>query len=259
MVEVTLNKVYNSLIIMFRLMGLWPTGKFSICYRFYGFLILSTCSFLFTATMMIQLVAFTAMDQLTETMYMALTEFVLCMKIINFYLRIRSMKQLLDSINQFKIKSSAEQQLFDKRLKMMYMFIVADYGCTNTAHFLTQVKTLLAPIRTIAFPAWHPFGWENNTRNYWLIFVFQFIAMVITSNIQVVIEMYPNLMLCMITTQFEILSMRLRNLGYFRKNLKNVENLTHSLTAKERLQVSEDLKHCIEVHYDIKKYPFHFT
>lgn len=249
--QLNLSKVSNPVIGVFRAVGMWPGEKFNFFYWIYGILNMSTFSFLFTLTMMIQLIAFTELDQLTETMYMALTEFALCFKILNFLFRLRSMQSLLQMVRSFELKSVAEEQHFNKRLKFLYTLLMLDFWMTNVAHLFTQIKVLLDSRRLLAFPAWHPFDWIDNTRNYWFIFVYQLIGMSITSNVQVVIGMYSNLMFYMISTQIEILSMRLRSIGYKKSKQISSDQDNKLNSIREENEITVTLKDCVKAHHSI--------
>lgn len=209
---------------------------------------------------MIQLIVFTEVDDLAENAYMTLTELALSVKIVNFFLRSRSMQTHLRTVKHFQLCSHIEREYFSKRAKFVLHLLLIDTVLTNTAHLFIQLKTLVATERMLAFPAWQPLEWETNSRNYWLIFVYQLIAMIITSNIQVVIQQYPTLLFCMVSTQMEILCMRLRNMGY--KNVQTNEssvtidmdeiNVPKSDTSIENLNlISKNLKDCMKTHHEI--------
>lgn len=275
-----LKKISDRMLIVFRSVGMWPDANSSMFYRVYGISLLAIFSMAFTCTMMIQLIGFTKREELTETSYMALTELALSVKIINFFLRVRSMQSHLVTVNQFKLYSDDERIHFVKRLKFVSVLLITDFLLTNTAHLSVQIKTILASERMLAFPAWHPFiQWENNAQNYWSIFVYQIIGMTITSNIQVVIQQYPryvtkrreyteavekyvnffSLMFCMVSTQMEILAMRLRNIGYDKSTMSCGEksakegNVIKIRSKEEEKRISEALENCVKVHYSILK------
>lgn len=259
---ITLKKVIDPLIVIFRLAGLWPTENPSIFYRIYGLFVLLTASILFTLTMIIQLVGFTETEDLTENSYMTLTELALCVKMINFFLRYRSMQSHVKFISDFELQNDAERKLFAKRLKLILILIVMDFVLVNTAHSSVIITVLAAPERMIGFPAWHPIDWQHNTKNYAMIFFYQLYAMTMTSNVQVVIQQFPSLMFCMVSTQMEILSMRLRSIGH--KNVNEIgnanDNVTswtkrnvESLSEEELTEISKSLVDCIDLHHRIIK------
>ncbi|XP_031629090.1 odorant receptor 94a-like [Contarinia nasturtii] len=255
-----LKKISDRMLIVFRTVGMWPDTESSIFYSIYGILLLAIFSIAFTSTMMIQLICFTKKEELTETSYMALTELALSVKIINFFLRVRSMQSHLITGNQFKLYSAAEHEHFVKRLKFVFKLLMADFLLTNIAHLSVQIKTIMASERMLAFPAWHPIEWENDAQNYWLIFAYQVIGMTITSNIQVVIQQYPSLMFFLVSIQMEILSMRLRNNGYDESRTSDSTKLTKEdktikiFSNEEERRISNTMKDCVNVHYKILKF-----
>lgn len=240
--QLMVEKVSEPIIKVFRFVGLWPEKEADTLYWIYGLLNMSIFSFCFSTTMMIQLVAFTDLADLTETMYMSLTEFVLSLKIVNFLLRLRSMQNLLEMIKKFRLNSNAEKEQYNKRLKLLYTLLIMDFCMTNVAHLFTVIKVLLDRRRLLTFPAWFPFNCIDNIHNYIIVFIYQLIGMGITSNIQVVIGMYSNLMFCIISAQFEILSMRLRSIGH---------ETARTQTIEYKMETTEALKDCIKVHHEI--------
>lgn len=257
--EIT-KKVTDRMILIFRLTGLWPSKNSSAYYWMYGIVIISTASILFTLTMLIQLFGFTKREDLTENSYMALTEFALSVKIINFFLRIRSMQSHVDTINDFELRTDAERSHFMKRVKFIFLLLIMDFTLVNTAHATVLISVVAASKKEIGFPAWHPIDWENSVRNYTLVLMYQLYAMGITTNVQVVIQQFPSLMFCMVSTQMEILSMRLRNLGH-NNHLKNHYCNDHQRTeggsfsdelqGNELTEISISLKDNIKTHHKI--------
>lgn len=251
--QFNINKVTNPIVFVFRWCGMWPKESNHL-YRIYGILNMLICSFLFTLSMIIQLVAFTPVAQLSGTMYMALTELALCFKIINFLYRIRSMQQLKQTIENFELKTQAEQAYFNKKLKFVYILLIMDFIMTNAAHLFTVIKCILEPEYMLAFPAWYPLKWTDNFKDYFIVFIYQLIAMGITSNIQVVIGWYPNLMLCMISTQMEILSMRLSKIGHEIEHQKmdlTINRHKNQIKGQKQIETTETLKECVNTHYSI--------
>lgn len=256
----TPNKVASPMILVFRSFGMWPSEKPSIFYRIYGISLLSIFSFLFTLTMLIQLFFFTKMEELTENSYMTLTEFALCVKILNFYLRSRSMQSHLITLNKFELHNDAERQHMNKRLKFMFFLLMTDFALTNSSHVSALSKILIfTSKREFGFPAWQPLDWENNTRDYWLSFTFQLIAMTITSNTNVVIQQFPSLMFCAVSAQMEILSMRMRSIGH-KKIQKNSrlgakgDTVVNDVSQKESKQILQSLVESINLHHKILEY-----
>lgn len=214
MVEVNFKKVSDLMTKGLYIIGIWPKQGASICYWIYGIVIVSIFSVLFTTAMIIQLIGFTEMSHLTGAMFMTLTQFSLMTKILNLYMHLRSIQQLLRSVEEFKLETTAEREHFNKRLKLIFVLLVIDFLITNLSHILAVIMVLLDSNRTLTFPFWCPIDWKDNSRNYWFVFTFEFIAMAITSNTHAAIQWHPTFVFCMISTKTEILSMRLKNIGY---------------------------------------------
>lgn len=254
--SLALKKITDRLILVFRLVGLWPSKEPSIFYWIYGAFVILTGSMLFTLTMLIQLVGFTKMEDLTENSFMTLTELGLCVKIINFFVHFRSMQSHVTTINGFELRTDAERTLFIKRTKFVLLVYMMDFYMTNTSHVLNIIQLIAAKERQIEFPAWHPIDWENDTRSYWIVLIYQFYAMTITTNLQVAIQQYPSLMFAMVSIQMEILSMRLQNLGHNKIHGDRITNISN----KEGLEnITTSLKDCIKTHHKILEYVIFFS
>lgn len=234
---------------VFYILGIWPKQEASIYYWIYGIVMVLIFFILLTMAMIIQLIGFTEMSNLTESMFMTLTEFSLMTKILNLYIHLRSIQQLLRSVEEFRLETVAEREYFNKRLKLIFFLLMIDFSITNLAHVLAIMKVLLDSSRNLTFPLWCPFDWKNNSQNYWLVSTYQLFAMGITSNTHVAIQWYTTFIFCMISTKTEILSMRLQNIGYsFDNETKSVD------TEDKRIEIKKSLRDCIELHHRILRY-----
>lgn len=213
-----------------------------------------TGSMLFTLTMLIQLVAFTKLENLMENSYMTLTKLGLCVKVINFLIRFRSMQAHVNTINEFELHTDAERTLFMKRTKFVFVVYMMDFYMTNMAHAAVLIQLLTSEDRQIAFPSWHPIDWQNDTRNYWIVVIYQFYGMVITTNIQVAIQQFPSLMFAMVSTQMEKLSMRLRNLG--QRQIHDGTGTSTNISKGDLGKITTSLKDCISTHCETLEYVF---
>lgn len=234
---------------LFYILGIWPKQKASIYYWIYGIVMMLIFTVLLTMSMIIQLIGFTELSNLTESMFLTLTEFALMTKVLNLYIHLRSIQQLLRSVEEFRLETVAEREYFNKRLKLIFVLLMIDFSITNLAHALAIMKVLLDSNRNLTFPLWCPFDWKNNSQNYWLVFTYELFAIGITSNTHVAIQWYTTFIFCMISTKTEILSMRLQNIGYsFDDETKSVD------TEVKRIEIKKSFKDCIALHHRILRY-----
>lgn len=204
------DQTIKPILLTLRWCGLWPSDGHSRAYRMYGISMLVVFSFLLTLTMLIQLFGFNDFDSLTDSMYMALTEFALFIKIVNFYLRNDSMHKHVQTAKNFQLETYAEVKLFNTRMRLIHRIIVMLFISVNIAHFSSEMKTFFTPGLLLLFPASYPAGWLDGGAKYLLAYGHQSIGAFITSNL----EAYTCLMLYMVAVQMEILGMRLRSFGH---------------------------------------------
>lgn len=238
------SKITTSLLFVFGVVGLWrPKWISANVYKYYGIVIIFLFSFLLTLTMLINLIFLTDKSQLTDAMYMSFTEFALFLKICNFYWRNRSIQNLLALVKDFSLENADELKIYNKNIKTVFRIKLLNFVFTNLANFMLHARVLLSDEHLLTFPAWFPFDWQNNYRTYWCLFAYQLIGMILTSNLNVSIEMYPNFMFSMVSTQMKILNERLQNIGYtYDQKVEKSHNQHRALLA---------LKGCIQTHQEI--------
>lgn len=72
----------------------------------------------------------------------------------------------------------------------------------------------LAPLFTgsvyLVFKGYYPsFDWENNRKDYWSIYAYQYIGLIITANMNVVIDSYSCFVMHILSAQINIFGHRL--------------------------------------------------
>lgn len=251
MFRTNLSRVINPIIFVFNIIGLWPKeqGKTHL-YKLYGIIMFILFSLLVTISMIIELFLFTEMENLTDNMYMALTEFALLIKIINFYSRLDSMQHQLRIVQNFRLESVDEVKQFDRRLNFIFWILMLDFISTGLAVTNAMIKSLLSKSGEwlLLFPAWYPIDWRNDRKSFWMSFGHQYLALILTSNLNVAIEMYPNFLLFMISAEMEILGGRLNVLGYEKRLNDDCVIVTNSAKQNEILK---QLKSYIKIHQEI--------
>lgn len=244
-----LNRVFKPIIFIFRVMGLWPAESGRIAYKVYGIVQLTIFSLLLTATMMIQLLAFTDLDQMTKIMYMTLAQLALLIKVINFYVQLNTMQRILETTKGFQLHSYAEEKLFNERMRFIYKIAMTLILSCNVAHFSAEFKAIMTPEMLLPFPCWYPESWFNGGFKYFLAYSHQSLGAFFTSNLNGAMDAYSATYLYMIGAQMEILGMRLRCIGnddnqYVAKRIDRVQ--------RKREQM-EHIRHCVQIHQQILK------
>lgn len=245
MATAELDRAFKSIIFTLRSAGLWSINShFSLGYRMYGLLIIMTFSVTVTLAQLIQLFVFTEKEKIADNMYMALTEFAVMLKIINFTIRGKSMEKLFGLVRGFKYESAEEERHFKGRLGSVYRVTAMLVISSNIANFSTLIKTLLSDNILMCYPAWYPQQWMDGSVSYWIVFYHNFLGAFWTCNWHWAIEMYLNSMLLIIAVQMEILGKRLCAIGYKATDL--IPNA--DLKRKHRMEI---LKSCVQTHREI--------
>lgn len=247
-----LDRVFNPIVLIFRIMGLWPTGSNAIVYKMYGIVHLTIFSLLLTTTMMIQLLAFTDFEQITKTMYMSLSQLALCLKVVNFYVRMQLMQKLLETTKRFQLNSMAEEILFNERMRFIAKIVMMLIVSVNVAHFSAEFKAIMTPELLLPFPCWYPASWFDDGIKYYLAYSHQSLGAFFTSNLNGAMEAYSAAFLFMIGAQMEILAIRLRSIGIDDKPpVPSSVSHRRDKLQNRKWDHMQHIKKCIQVHQQI--------
>lgn len=217
-------KVTNILLFFFSIFGLWPTANKTF-YKLFSAILLTVFSLAYTIFMIINLIAFTDMSELTDSMYMSLTEIALLLKIANFIFHHSTMHYLLATIQKFELETKTEIVLAKNRISGFFKLVIYYYCCVNWTATYIDVSALFVnePI-VLPYRGWYPIDWQYNRVSYWLVYMYQVIGMAITSNLNVTIELFPIFLLFTVSLEIEVLGLRLQNTQYSRH--KSVTSVT---------------------------------
>lgn len=238
------DKVTNIQLFYFRLFGMWPHENSGYLYYIYGLIFLFIFSFAFSAFMVINLFVLEDISQITDNMYMALTEVALFVKIVNFFIRFKAMQSMFRTVQNFQLESAEEEQLIRERLSFFLNVSIYYYACANSAVVMNTISALSATVVKLPFHGWYGLDWRENRNYYWLIFAYQTVGMTITANLNITIELFPMLLMFMASVKMELLGRRMQLIGWCVENTKN--------TMKDSVQNAHlDLINSIETHKDI--------
>lgn len=244
------NQVFRPIIFVFRLAGLWPSGNRTLIYIVYGTAFFFIFSFALTVSELVQLIKFTESANLTQNMFMTLTDLAVLLKFVNFYWRWHSMQELYETARDFERETVAEVKLFNKRMRFNYWIVLLLFISVNTAHAGAELKTIWSPDLLLPFPAWYPPSWLDGGVMYWLTYAHNSLSHLIGSNLVSAIDGFPTSLLFMVSVQMEILGSRLKSLGddgplTHTGHLKNGESRMRNLQCRKRI-----IK-CIQTHQQI--------
>lgn len=110
----------------------------------------------------------------------------------------------------FIILSADEAKLIEKSIRFFRIVLCLYYFLPNFAVALWNIDALFANENVLVFSGWYPgFDWKNNDRDYWTIFIYQYVGITITGLCNVSIDSYFCFSTYLISAEFEILGNRL--------------------------------------------------
>lgn len=210
-------------------LGLWkPYGKSNrsyFTYTAYSVLILSFFSISYTVFMACGIFVGADFSDLTSRLYMSLTEVALTIRVVQFFIKNREWQKILIDIKEFEINSHDEQQIMRRRVWMLQIIIFSYCALPNFAAQSYGTAPLFSDKTILAFSGWYPgFDWRNNRRDFWVIFAYQYIGIIFTSNLAAVIDTYYWFLMQMLGTQAKIFGDRLSAI-----KVRNGENIRRQL------------------------------
>lgn len=209
-IKTTKNPFRNIL----RIFGLWkPLAKpkwLQLIYSSYSIIFLSIFSIIYTSLMVINIFFLTDFSDLTNRLFMSLTEAALAIKVINFFFKNREWQQILTDIESFHITSLEEERILKKRINIFRILICMYYVFPNLTVHAFGITPLVSGAKEPIFSGWYPgLDWENSRRDYWLIYSYQYLGIFITANLNVTIDSYYCFVMHMLSAQINIFGKRL--------------------------------------------------
>lgn len=215
---VDLTQVTRVIKFVLRFCGLWKpdTGSpWSIPYAIYGISFLTTFSGVYTLCMCINLFFIPDLKELTVASYMSLTELALFVKIIYFFILNRRLQKLFGELDEFVLENESEHRLVRQRVHFFFKIMVFYYAVSNGGVCVTEISSALSPEPKLPYSGWYPYlHWQNNRRDYWIVFAYQCLGMSSTCNMNVTVDSFACFFMFMISVQMELLGRRLNNMGH---------------------------------------------
>lgn len=129
-------------------LGLWkPNEKSSfrqICYSSYSVVFLFIFSIIYTLSMVVNIFFLNDFSDLTNRLYMSLTEAALAIKVITFFVHNREWQKVLTDIKQFHIKSSNDEQIIKQRASIFQIVLYVYFFFPNCAIHSFGIAPLLS-------------------------------------------------------------------------------------------------------------------
>lgn len=262
------SRVSKTLIIFFRILGLWYYPDTTVAYKFYAFTLHFIFSFLYVICYVVNLFFLTNLSEATHSLYITLTVVALFVKTINFYWYNSRIQANLVKIQQFQLNDDDEIELVGRRMKMFMKLMLYYYGVANTTGLTTYINALFATPTQLPFYAWYPVDWKHNSRDYWIAYSYQTIGMIMEVNLNITIESFPCFVMFMISVQMELLGRRLENMKFIetkcnklndvgdmteRKNYVIGQRRNRDLDGNNNKNLETSLVECIKLHQNLIK------
>lgn len=199
--------------------GLWkPFEKPKLrqyLYSLYSVVFLAIFSIMYTASMVVNIFLLTDFSELSNRLFMSLTEAALAVKVINFFLNNREWQLILSQLNDFRTKCARDEEVLSSRIRLisiaMKAFICNVQICVNATAFIP----LLVGTKNLLYSGWYPgFDWENNQRDFWVVYAYQYIGILITGSLNVAIDVYYWFVIYILSGQYNIVGDRIESVQF---------------------------------------------
>lgn len=255
--ELYTKKLYNFLASVLGLLGYWePFGssKFiRVLHRLYGGFIYIFV-FIFTFFLLVSIFINSENEQLAKRLFMSTTKFAMLAKMIPLYFFNRRVQQIRHTIEQFHLKSAAEERKVENYVNNIAKVIYVYHAMPQIAITLWNFEAILSSERKLAFSGWYPgVDWQHNDQQYHWVLAYQVIVISITGFINMAADSYFCFAMYMISIEYELLGERLSELQLIGSERKTNEQLVaHAKTLQGIWQVTIDVKDTLAWSYFVQ-------
>lgn len=123
-------------------------------------------------------------------LFMSLAEFALLIKVINLYWTNRSCQRMRDLFQTFPVESSEEAHILNNSNQTFGKLLFLYFLVSNMSTTISFIMTALSDGYNLAYSGWYPLDWQHNLRDYWIVFLYQYCGMTITSNLNISTDLY---------------------------------------------------------------------
>lgn len=218
--------------------GLWKPYRKSemtiILYSVYSVIFLLIFSIIYSVLMVCNIFLLTDSADLTNRLYISLTEAAAAIKIINFFVNNHEWQQVLTEIGEFRIKSAKDEKNIQQRARIIQIAFYVYILSSNITILAWAFLPLSNGTKDLIYSGWYPgFDWEHSRRDYWITYSYQEIGMIITCNLNVTIDSYYCFLMYTLSGQVNILGSYLRKI-----QAANEKNTVHEI----RLNLIEKIR-----------------
>lgn len=244
----TLSKV---LVFYFFICGLWskfqPNTIVSTLYYTLSYTGHFTLSFCYTGFMVVGLLFISDVNQITLSICVTFTCVAYVAKILNFYWHNTGMKNCFKSVNDFVLETEHETEFLQNRMEPFQKLALFYYILPNVCGITAYLKPLFAAKTELPFLGWYPLDWKNNSTDYWITYIYQVVGILIEINLNVTMELFPSYLMYMLSTQMDILGMRLERISASTcDNDELAQNI--SISTKEQQEIVRKMVKYLKLH-----------
>lgn len=193
---------------------LWPSENSSMLYRICGYVFQGMFFLFYTFFKCVYAFTTTSMEEIVLCSFVSLTEVALFVKVLNMRYRMQLFQTHLRELHNFVLESEEELALILGRCRILTKMLFAYIGLVMVTGVMSYSVPFFLEAPTLPYLGWYPFDWYHNRQIYWLIYAYQVTGMIIQSHTLVCMEMYMVYLFVILSTQFDILSLRLKNVGW---------------------------------------------
>lgn len=247
-IKLNTDRVTKYFYTAFFLTGIWRPFRASrpirLLYDIFGVTCIFVFSIFFACSLLVNLMMNLKAPGLTNRLFITVQVLSFTYKVTNIFINNANCQKIRETLNNFLLYSSAEEDLLRKKIDSFWNAMIAYWLIPNFTVIAWQLNTTLMGSQTLIFDAWYPgFDWQNNRHDYWIVSMHQFISSVITSNLNGVTDMYYAFAMYVNGMKLEVLGNRLSSIQRA-GSLKSIEEtlIIHMRTFQEIKDAIEVLK-----------------
>lgn len=238
---------------IFYIFGFWPDASSTPKYWILSFFFNNCLSTLLIASMTINLILSDDINEMTNSLVTTLTGIAYFVKAVNFYYYYDSIKACITELALFEHDTFEEVSLTVSRKKLLNTFGFVYYvGGYITIMAMVSIPFFVAePLYPVA-DVWYPFEWKTNRINFIIAYIHQVLSIMLILSLNIGFDLYSYYLMGMISVQFQILGMRLRNLGgEISTTVNSIGNTKLDKIIESKANDTEELRNCVRIHQDI--------
>lgn len=242
-------RIARVMLFFLRTFGLWhPTAN--LPYRLYSYTLHLTCTLMYVLSLIVGIFGLRTNNELISASAMTTTLVALNVKVLNLYRNNGRIRRCLHTIAEFRLLDDGagagsdriEARILADGVRLFTTIATALYVVGNSAGASQYAAAFVAG--EMPFAAWYPAAAATSPMVwYW----YQVGAMLMLSNLNMTMELFPSYLMQMLSVQMRILGERMRRLG---AGVRHTGAFEGAETA-EQWRARRELIACIRTHQAI--------